>query len=295
MNARSHLPRRLAVIGDPIAHSLSPALQNFLIAYFDLPFVYEAVRVSPGELAGFVQKLRAGEYAGVNVTIPHKQAIIPLLDELTAAAAGISAVNTLVPEAGILRGHNTDVPGFLRSVQAAGIRLQNQNVLVLGAGGAAAAVIRAVLDAGANVVYACNRDPSRAEKLCAKYGAGRARSMGLIKWEEREDWLRMQPVTVIVNATSAGMPPQQQLSPLPASAFYPGLTVVDLIYHPRETLLLRDARAAGATALNGLSMLIYQGVAALELWSQRQLEIDDIYAALEKQLTGAPLHKPGRE
>ncbi len=276
--------RRLAVIGDPIAHSLSPALQNFLIAHFDLPFHYEAARVSSEGLPAFVQRMRTGEFAGANVTLPHKQTVVSLLDELTPSAQSMGAVNTIVCEAGLLRGYNTDAPGFTRCLQAAGVAIKNQAVLVLGAGGAATAVVHALLAAGVGAIYICNREAARAKKICEKISRGNSEKMRLLKWEEREDWLRLRPVTMIINATSAGMPPQQNVSPLSRSAFYAGLHVVDLIYRPRETLFLREAKQAGALTWNGLPMLIYQGVAALELWSRQQFECSHIYAEIERRL-----------
>ncbi len=284
MHSESPLRQRLAVIGDPISHSLSPVLQNSLIGHFDLPFHYEAVRVAPSALPAFIQKMRAGEFAGVNVTIPHKQAIIPLLDDLATTALQIGAANTIVNEAGWLLGHNTDAPGFLRALQAAEIDLENQDLLLLGAGGAAKAVLHVALAAGASTIYICNRDNARAEALRRPLTSDQQDKLRVIKWKDRESWLRMQPVTVIANATSAGMPPQQHLSPLPATALHGGLTVIDLIYNPGETLLLRETKKRGGKTLNGLSMLIYQGVAALELWSRKRLEIGGIYPELEQQL-----------
>ncbi|MDL1879219.1 shikimate dehydrogenase, partial [Cytophagia bacterium CHB2] len=157
--------QRLAVIGDPISHSLSPLMQNFLIAHFDLPFQYEALRVSVNELPAVIARLRRGEFAGVNVTIPHKQAIIPLLDDLEEGAQRMGAVNTVISSNGVLLGHNTDVIGFQRTLESAGINVAQEEVLVLGAGGAAAAVLFSLLEMGAGMIYISNRDRVRAERL----------------------------------------------------------------------------------------------------------------------------------
>ncbi|MGH7496250.1 MAG: shikimate dehydrogenase [bacterium] len=284
MNANISSRPRLAVIGDPISHSLSPALQGFLIQYFNLSFTYEAVRVSARALPAFIKELRAGNFSGANVTIPHKQAVMPLLDDLSETASQIGAVNTITSAAGLLTGHNTDAPGFLRAVQGAEIELKNQKVLILGAGGAATAVLHVLLEAGASTIYLCNRSDARAEKLRGALSDAHQDKLRVITWDDRGNWLQTRPVTVIVNTTSAGMPPQQQLSPLPKSALYEALTLIDLIYNPMETVLLREAKQAGAKTLNGLAMLIYQGVAALELWSRQKLETGGIYGEIEKHL-----------
>jgi shikimate dehydrogenase len=259
-------------------------LHGFLIKHFDLSFTYEAVRVSAASLPAFVQEMRSGTFVGANVTIPHKQAIMPLLDDLSTTAERIGAVNTITSAAGALTGHNTDAPGFLCAVQAAHIEIKDQEVLVLGAGGAAIAVLHVLLAAGASMIHICNRNAARAEKLRSEIAGDQRKKLRVISWEERESLLRLRPVTMIVNTTSAGMAPQHDVSPLPESALHADLTAIDLIYNPAETVLLREARMAGARTLNGLPMLIYQGVAALELWSRQKLEVGGIYGEIEKLL-----------
>jgi shikimate dehydrogenase len=156
--------------------------------------------------------------------------------------------------------------------------------MILGAGGAAAAVLRVLLEEGASSIYICNRNTARAGKLRDATSGEQQEKLRLVKWEERQRWLHMRPVTMIVNTTSAGMSPQQNSSPLPAAVLYAGMTVIDLIYNPIETVLLHDANKVGARTLNGLPMLIHQGVAALEMWSRQKLEIGGIYGDLEKHL-----------
>ncbi len=279
--------RRLAVIGDPIAHSLSPVLQRHLIEHFALPFRYEALRVTAAGLPALVARMRAGELAGVNVTLPHKQAIVPLLDDLVAPADRIAAVNTVVCERGRLLGYNTDAPGFARSLQAAGIAVAQETVLLLGAGGAAAAVLFALLVAGVDLIYLSNREPARTQRLLARLAPADQAKVRIISWPERLELLQMPTVTLLINATSAGMSPAIEVSPMPAGLHRADLSVVDLVYNPFETKLLREARAAGARTLSGLPMLIYQGVAALELWSGQRLDIADIEAELELKLKAA--------
>ncbi len=277
--------QKLAVIGDPIAHSLSPVLQSFLIRHFALPFTYEALHVRAHDLPKMMQRLRNGEFRGLNVTIPHKQAVLPFLDVVDETAAHLGAANTIAVEKNKLIGYNTDVTGFLRGLTAAGISPSDKNVLVLGAGGAARAVIFALLKTGAQKIFLCNRSAGRAEALLAAFANdNRLKS---VQWPDRLSWLQNNKINVVINATSMGMHPQLNQAPLPPAAFFPYMIAFDLIYNPLETAFLRDAAEAGAKTANGLGMLIEQGVAALEIWSQRKFDIRDIYANLENELRQA--------
>ncbi len=280
----SSFKQRLAVIGDPISHSLSPVLQNFLLAHFTLPFVYEAVHVSASDLPRLVTRLRHGELAGVNVTLPHKQNIIFLLDELIYPADRIGAVNTVCVANGKLLGHNTDALGFQRSLERARIAVRDEHVLLLGAGGAAKAIVFALLAAGAGVIHLSNRHAERAAQLRSGLSLEEQARVRLVAWEERARVLQAEEIALAINATSAGMAAGSSPSPLPNHALRNARAAVDLIYNPVETLFLRQAKEAGAATMNGLSMLVYQGAAALELWSGRKLEIEQVYARLEERL-----------
>lgn len=274
--------KKLAVIGDPISHSLSPLLHSFLIEQFDLPFTYEALHVRAEELPRLVARLREDELAGVNVTLPHKQAIMPLLDELVYPADRIGAVNTVRAHAGKLFGYNTDAEGFQRSLHEANLAVRDQEVFVLGAGGAAKAVVFALLAGGVEVIYLSNRDGERAQRLRANLSPQEQARVRLVVWDERERVLQTRPCAALINATSLGMSATRELSP--CSRFRQEMTVVDLIYNPRETLFLQQARQAGATTLNGLPMLIHQGVAAMELWSGKNLKLAEAYKLLAESL-----------
>lgn len=274
--------KKLAVIGAPISHSLSPLLHGFLIEQFNLPFTYEALHVRAEELPRLVARLREGELAGVNVTLPHKQAIMPLLDELVYPADRIGAVNTVRAQAGKLFGYNTDAEGFQRSLHEANLAVRDKEAFVLGAGGAAKAVVFALLAGGVEVIHLSNRDGERAQRLRANLSPQEQARVRLVAWEEREHVLQTHPCAILINATSLGMSATRELSP--CSRFRQEVAVVDLIYNPRETLFLQQARQAGAVTLNGLPMLIHQGVAALELWSGRKLEIAEAYGELENIL-----------
>ncbi len=279
---RGNVLQRLAVIGDPISHSLSPVLQNFLISHFGLPFTYEALQVHAADLPSLVACLRRGELAGVNVTQPHKQAIRACLDELVYPANHIGAVNTVRAENGKLFGHNTDAEGFQRGLQQAQIEVREKEVFVLGAGGAAKAVVFALLAGEVGVIHLSNRNGERAQQLRARLSAPEQARVQIIDWEERERTLRALAINVVINATSLGMSATRDISP--CSFFRKEMAVIDLIYNPHETLFLQQARQAGAITGNGLPMLMYQGVAAMELWSGSKLEIAEVYSELEEKL-----------
>lgn len=279
---------KLAVIGDPISHSLSPVLQNFLIRRFALAFTYEALQVRAAELPAMMQRLREGGFRGINVTIPHKQTVLPFLDEVDATAASVGAVNTIMADNGKLTGYNTDTLGFQRNLEAATISVEGKTALVLGAGGGARAVVFAMLEAGARKIFLSNRKAARAQELIAAFaayaGAGQLQN---VPWSNRSSWMAATAPDIIVNATSLGMHPQIHESPLPGEVFVSNMVAVDLVYNPMQTAFLRAARAAGAIAVNGLGMLIHQGVAALEIWSKRKFDIREIYTNLENELRQA--------
>jgi len=280
--------QKLAVIGDPIAHSLSPALQNFLIRHFALPFTYEALQIRQNELSEMIQRLRDGEFRGINITLPHKQTVLPFLNELEVTAEKIGAANTIVAEAGRLIGYNTDACGFSRSLETAGVLIANKKAFVLGAGGAARAVIFALLQANAGQIIVCNRNAARAATLIAAFANHTtANQLQNAPWLERADWIKKNEVHLLINTTRVGMHPYEAESPLPDHAFSAPMAVIDLVYNPVQTKFLRMANSAGAKIVNGLGMLIYQGVAALELWSRERLDLNPIYKKLENELSGA--------
>lgn len=274
---------KLAVIGDPIAHSLSPALHQFLIDYFHLPFSYESRRVLPEALPSVFAELRRG-YRGVNVTIPHKQVILPLLDELSENAHATGAVNTVVFDEAVAYGENTDVAGFLQMMHLGGISLRGREVLVLGAGGAARAVIFALQQAGVSRIFVCNRSAPRLSDCESWMAAAIGVKYEIWLWHQLHERLLERRPEIIINATSAGMHPNVDESPLASRMLSPEATVVDLVYNPLPTKLLREARQAGARTVHGLNMLIVQGVASMEYWCGNHLEVEPALPAVQKTL-----------
>jgi shikimate dehydrogenase len=265
-NRISGQTRLVGVIGWPVAHSMSPAMHNAAFASLGLDWRYLALPVEPERVGEAVRGLRALGFAGANVTVPHKQAVMAHLDRVSPAAQAIGAVNTIVIRDDRLLGDNTDWLGFLAALREEGFEPEGRCCAVLGAGGAARAVVYALASAGATVtVY--NRTAARAESLVGGLSASlpgaplHARPLTALGEISNETEL-------LVNTTSLGMWPETEASPWPAALPLPShLAVCDLVYNPPQTLLLTQAQAAGARAIGGLGMLVHQGAAAFEMWT----------------------------
>lgn len=265
---------RVVLLGDPVAHSLSPAMHNAAFAALGLDAVYEAQRVPPDCLAEAIAALRAPGSLGANVTIPHKERVLPHVDRLTETARHVGAVNTIVRLAdGRLEGDNTDVAGFLDPLDhnpADLDALRDTEAVVLGSGGAARAVAYALLrHVGLAQLTLVARSPKRAEMLAADLAPFDERD-ALIVRPTAEGGAAIRAARLAVNATPVGMHPEEDATPWPhADDFAPGQIVYDLIYRPRPTRLLREAAARGAQPIDGLAMLVGQAARAFERWTGR--------------------------
>lgn len=267
--------RVFCVLGHPVGHSMSPAMHNAALAEMGVNGVYVAFDVHPDGLAEAVRGLQALGVGGVNCTIPHKEALLPLMDEVSEDAALIGAVNTLCLRDGKCIGENTDAPGFLSDLRAAGAEPAGKRALVLGAGGSARAVATALVRTGARVTVA-NRTLARAEELAAELNA-KLRVDVVRASELRAEALKeaTAEADIIVNTTSLGMSPNVDAMPdLPLDALREGVFVYDLIYNPVETRLLREARRRGARGTHGAGMLARQGALALEMWTGLPAPVD---------------------
>lgn len=278
----------LAVIGHPIGHTLSPLIHNAALEALGHPPVYEALDVMPAELPGLIDRL-AMRYAGVNVTIPHKTAVLPLLDRVTERAAAVGAVNTIVIRRGNteteLVGDNTDVAGFLEPLS--GLDLAGCEVVVLGAGGAARAVVYGAL---------ATLRPTRLTILARRMEQAVALSRhfadvhpstrletGLLEHARA----LVPSARLVVNTTPVGMDPDVDGTPCPDdTVFRTGQVVYDLVYRPAVTRLLREAHHRGATTIGGLPMLVGQAAAAFKTWTGATMPIDVVLTALERHLSG---------
>ena len=256
---------RLGIIGSPVAHSLSPAIQGAALRAAGIDASYERWETPLDDLPARVDSLRHLDCLGANVTIPHKQAVLPLLDEVAPLAAEIGAVNTIVNEGGRLTGHNTDGGGFVAALREHGFDPAGKRFLLVGAGGAARGIAFALRQAGASDIAVANRTPARAEALAAAVGAR------VLPFDTPP-----APYDCVVNCTSAGMHGSgaETVVPCDPAAVDAGTLIVDIVYAPEETPLLRAARDAGLPVLGGLPMLIHQGALAFELWTARPAPLD---------------------
>jgi shikimate dehydrogenase len=269
-------------MGYPIGHSLSPLMHTLAFRHHGLDAVYVPFSVAPGDLGRAVAGAVALGVAGFNVTIPHKEAIMAHLDEVTNEARAIGAVNTVHVHEGGTTGHNTDGAGFLQPLQNLGAPLSRLDVYVLGAGGAARALAAALLNAGCPRLLIANRTRARSERLAAdlqdRHTAAEVRAVPM---SDAADAARQSHL--VVNATSLGMH-QGDAPPLPSGCLGPEHVAYDIVYRPLNTPFLQDARAAGAITIGGLDMLMGQGAAAFTIWTGLAFPLEAVRPALEARL-----------
>ncbi len=276
---------RLGVVGHPIAHSLSPAMVAAALAALGRTDVtYDAFDVPPEGLARFFSR---DGFAGVNVTLPHKQSVIPLLDEIDDVARAIGAVNTVVRDRGRLLGTNTDAAGLVRALEEEGVVVRGAGVLVLGAGGAARAAVVGLGGVGARSIAVVARREGEAEALATDL----AGSAPVLTAHGLDALARLAPeIDLLVQATSAtlGAGAESFALGIPFEAFEKTTTVMDLVYRPRITAVLRRAEEHGLRTVDGTGMLVHQGAAALSRWLGVAAPIDVMRSALLEALGGAP-------
>jgi len=266
--------RILGVFGCPVEHSVSPAMHNAAIRALGLNYVYVPFHVRPDMLSGAIQGLRAMEIAGANITIPHKQAVIPLLDSVSDRARLVDSVNIIANEAGVLSGDSADGAGFLRSVENEWGSVQGASALILGAGGSAKAIAFALADAGCSVMIS-NRTGSRANELargvCRAYGEGAAEVV-----DDVDEALRaaLSGCDLLINTTSLGMYPRIDGIPVNPELLRSGLKVYDIVYNPLKTRLLAEAERRGAKTASGIEMLVFQGAISFEKWTGCEAPVD---------------------
>lgn len=272
----------VALLGDPVSHSVSPAIHAAGIAALGLDLTYLAFRVAPANLHTAVEGLWALGAVGANVTIPHKRAVARLVTERSDAVAATGSANTLVRTATGWRAETTDGEGFLRPLDAAS--LNGAPAVVLGAGGAARAVVHALAtQTGVAAIHVAARRAEQAQSLVHGL-APHIGTVTLTAGSMREAGPAIHPARLLVNATPIGTGDAGATPWADVSLFHPALTVYDLVYRPAETRLLQDARAAGATVIGGLPMLVAQAAASFRLWTGRRLPLDAALAAAEHAL-----------
>jgi len=273
----------LGVITDPEKQSTSPAFQQAAIDALGLELKYERWPTAPDGLATRISGLRAPAVLGANVTIPHKESVMRLLDDLDPLVHRVGAVNTILNRGGRLSGYNTDVEGFLRALREdAAFDPKGRRFALAGAGGAARAVVVALMEARAESVTVVNRTLDRAERLLADLRPLATVTALSAVSDTAEDWVNAASnADALVNCTSLGMAGSghEGRSPVPAELIRPDMLVYDLVYRPADTRLLSDAKERGARTLGGLPMLVYQGAASFKIWTVRDAPVDVMLAA----------------
>jgi shikimate dehydrogenase len=271
---------KLALLGYPVGHSLSPIIHDAGLAAIGCVPGYVAIDVAPGNLADFVESMARDGFDGANVTIPHKEAIVPLMDSLSPAAERIGAVNTIVVKDGRLHGDNTDHVGFIRPLQQLGDQFRSDRALVLGAGGAARAVLYALgLSPHVEEIVVTARQSARCVRILNSLAL---KDVSIVEWDTRLQ--AAETADLVVNTTPVGLWPRHGASPLAGCSFSAAQTVYDLVYNPVETQLLKDARATGARIQPGLPMLIEQAAEGFFQWTGRELDRDAVMIALQPVL-----------
>lgn len=258
--------KRIGILGWPLEHSLSPVMHNAAFAALQLDYVYVPLPVRPEKLAQAVEGFKAMGFTGVNVTIPHKVAIIPYLDEIDSSAQMVGAVNTVAVRDGKTIGYNTDARGFIQSLLAQQVTVTGKSAVLMGAGGAAKAVVSGLLTSGIASVTIGARSREKAQALTALF-PGNANLAGC-EWHDPVFIKRLQECDLLINCTPIGMAIHQgEELPVPWSALTPNTVMCDLIYNPPLTKFLAMAQERGHKIVNGAGMLIEQGALAFEIWT----------------------------
>lgn len=291
------MPKFIGLIGYPIKHSISPYFQQVALDYYHLDIHYEAWETSPEKLQDAVDNLRKPQNLGANVTVPYKERVLPLLDEVDDLASSIGAVNTIVKRGNRLLGFNTDSYGFIEALYKEGhFEPEGKQIVILGAGGVAKAVSFALVQQKASSLLIINRTLERATTLAdslKRYMKDSAVSPEELKskvtalpWQSLYSGETLEHCHLIVNCTTIGMKysSQEGQSPLSTELIPQNALVCDLVYNPWETPLLQLARNVGANILRGLAMLVYQGVASFELWTGEKPPIDIMFSKAERIL-----------
>jgi shikimate dehydrogenase len=272
------MTKRVVLIGHPVAHSLSGAMQQAAFDAQGIDARYELWDRAPIALPDAITEVRGDDFLGVNVTIPHKERVVPLIDKLTEEAQATGAVNTLTREGRRLVGHNTDVPGFAAALdKLVGRQKMPRQAVLLGAGGGARAVAYGLIRAGFQRIVVFNRHLHRAEGLVRHFGRSASHmELKAMPWHESIIESELARTKVLINATSIGL--VDDVSPIPGEVLTGDLLVLDLIY--KRTRLLRDAEAVGAAAADGETMLLHQGAAAYTLWTGQPAPLEVMSQAL---------------
>ena len=283
------MTKRAGVIGHPLSHSKSPAIFNAAFKAAGIDATYEAWDTPAETLEGRIEALRGTDFLGANVSIPHKQAVLELIDGAVGDASKIGAVNTIVHSEGKLIGHNTDVAGFARALKEdAKFDAHGKRTMILGSGGAARAVALALVEAKASVIFVVGRRPKNVEGvvLTLKQITPPGTTISWAYWGDGAFRRSMMQADLVVNCTPVGVAGTETegQSPVPEDLIQPSATFFDVVYNPVETPLVRAARAQGSSAASGLGMLVYQAAESFKLWTGTEADTDAMFSAAREAL-----------
>jgi shikimate dehydrogenase len=271
------------VIGNPVEHSLSPAIHNAAFRKLGLNFVYLAWKVEA--VGAAINGLRAlGNFRGASVTIPHKVAALPFLDRVDTTARHIGAINTIVSDQGALAGYNTDATGALRALREGGVELKGQRVVLVGSGGAARAIAFALAaESGLKQLSILGIDQKERAVLCADLRSKTALAVEDLPLNDSTLNETLPDAQVLIHCTPIGMSPKIEETCVPGRLLHAGLAVMDIVYNPRETRLLKEATRAGCKVIPGLEMFLHQAATQFELWTNRAAPTDVMRSVLESR------------
>jgi shikimate dehydrogenase len=273
------------VIGNPVEHSLSPAIHNAAFQKLGLNFVYLAFQVEA--IGDAIKGFRTlGNFRGASVTIPHKMAAVPFLDSIEPTARHIGAINTIVAAGGILTGYNTDATGALRALREGSVALKGRQVVMLGSGGAARAIAFALgAETGIDRLTILGIDGQERTALARDLQSKTGMTVHALPLDEGTLRKLLPDAHVLIHCTPLGMSPKVHESSVPATVLHAGLTVMDIVYNPRDTRLLKEAKAAGCRVIPGLEMFLHQAAEQFELWTNQAAPADVMRAVLEARFS----------
>ncbi len=273
----------VGLIGNPVEHSMSPSMQNPAFQQKGLNYVYVTFKVEEENIEKALEGIKGLEIEGVNVTIPHKSSVIPHLDNIDDTAEKIGAVNTIKREKNELIGYNTDGKGALKSLKNNLGGIKDKKVLMLGAGGAARAIGFTLVENEASLTIS-NRSEEKGENLASEIGENTSTEVKHISQKRNTLKKEIEKHDILIDSTSVGMHPNEDQTLVESEMMNENLTVMDIVYNPKKTKLLKEAEKAGAKTISGLEMLVYQGAASFEIWTGKSAPIDTMMKKAEKSL-----------
>ncbi len=271
----------VGLLGNPLGHSFSPAMHNKAFDILGLNYFYLPIEVTATDLADVARGISKMNFAGYNVTIPHKIQIMALLDHVDELAKNIGAVNVVTLKNGISTGYNTDGEGYIQSLEAeTGIGVPGKRFFIIGCGGAARAIAMTLAFKGAQTVYICNRTAQKAHDLAAEINTRVRPCSEAVRMDPSEIQAGARQADVLINTTSIGMHPDEDRLPIAAELIPEGLIVSDIVYNPLKTKLLQVAEKKGCRIVAGLGMLVYQGAAGFRLWTGAEPPVEEMFTVV---------------